>query len=141
MKIRKKGLLYRLAQYGTFFDIWALPDKNTDICTFTRQVLIGLFFSVPMVIFLLSVTSCVALLPVFFLVLGLSAGVWIPEFWVATILIVSIAILIYVKSVDTVNNYVSEKLNSNETIKELKGFVKTNYKSFKEKTCILVELE
>jgi len=116
LKIRKKGLLYRLAQYGTFFDIWALPDKNTDICTFTRQVLIGLFFSVPMAIFLLSVTSCVALLPVFFLVLGLSAGVWIPEFWVATILIVSIAILIYVKSVDTVNNYVSEKLNSNETI-------------------------
>jgi len=128
-------------QYGTFFDRWAIPNKTTDICTMTRQVLIGTFFSIPGLILLFSMIAGLAGLPIFFLVIGLTLNMWIMDFWLSLLVLLCIAVATYIVFYIKENWSISNTMEHTETTKELRDFVATNYKSFKEKTCILIEMD
>jgi len=146
MQINKKGLLYRLALWGTIFkdhEIVNWSTGETDICSFTRKVLLGLFWFIPLTIITGTFIGFVIGLPFFFLALWIISDILIVEFWlgmamISIVIFVVFGLLIAITQHNEISNSIGKLTDKSKGVKEFKEFVKTNYDAWHDKTCFII---
>lgn len=147
MKIERTGLLYRLALWGVFFESYKIDYHSKDVCTFTRKVLFGTFFIIPLTIIVsVLVLYAIGTLPFNLIMWGITGVLLNPEIvymWISLVcLLFVLGLIIYVvEKWGLIKSTVGEKVDDVGPLKEFKEFTKTAYKSWKEKTCVFIEFK
>ena len=130
ISLKTKSWHYRLATaYGSL----STYAETTDICDYTRQVLKGVFIAV----FMTAIISVAALCVIDMLMgigFSIAYGVMLmnPPGLIALILIIALGIIFSIA-------FAADKMN--ETVRNTQpGFVRTAYRSWKDKFCVKVKL-
>jgi len=146
MQINKKGLLYRLALWGTLFEDHEVVNWHTgetDICRFTRKVLLGIFWFIPLFIGFGALIGVGVGMPFFFLFLWAMEGIFISEFFIGLgiVLGVTTLVVLFVVALEKrhdISYKISKLTDKSKDMKEFKSFIKTNYDAWHDKTCFLI---
>lgn len=137
-EINTKSLHYRLATvYGGYDSYY----RGSDICSYTRHIMMGLL-GILCLIILLSFLSFALFDIVVGTIFSIIAGMFIMGPIGQILLIIMTAIIItflLAGMVSVIKNKYYEYKNKKNSAPEPDGFIKTAYKSWKDKYCIKVK--
>lgn len=137
IELKKDSWHYHVATGYSSLREW--ETENTDICSYTRYVLKGMFF-----IALIIIAASIILAPIVHLLVGIVVGlaygaVMLSPFSMIGLLIIAISVIIGILIGSLL--WYEDRNKYKVKVKKPDGYVKLAYKSWKEQYCARVEFK